>query len=165
MSAFHSSGLARKDARRWPAAAPFVVVGGLAVIAAGLTSAATALAPSYHASWAVAYLVLVVGVAQVVLGLGQALLTPAPLPARGTALQAAVFNLGNAGVLSGSLLDLPAFTWAGSALLVVVLAWMYASVRGARGGGRLLLYAYRAVLAILFVSIPIGLLIALQGSS
>ena len=65
-----SGELLGSDARRRAAAAPFVAIGVLCVIAGGLTAGVTAPAASERSSWASAYLVLVAGVAQVGLGLG-----------------------------------------------------------------------------------------------
>lgn len=53
-------------------AIPFVVIGAASVLLGGVLSAASAGSPSYTSSWAVAYLVLVAGAAQLVLGIGQA---------------------------------------------------------------------------------------------
>jgi hypothetical protein len=149
----------RDLAQRWPSAAAFVVTGSIVIIAGGMTSAATAGAPSYLASWAVAYLVLVVGVAQIALGFGQALLTSEPPSGRMVAGEWAVFNLGNAAVLAGSLLSMPALTSIGSALLLGALAALFWAVRGSTSAGWLR-YEYWFLIAILFVSVFIGLLIA-----
>lgn len=150
---------------RWPAAVPFIVSGSGAIIAAGLTSAVTAFAPSYLASWAVAFLVLVAGVAQLALGIGQALLAPR-LPARSVLVgEVLLFNLGCAGVLLGQLLALPVLTVLGSLLLVISLALLFRTAWGnaPAGSSRLLLFAFRAVLLIILISIPVGLLIARNG--
>lgn len=138
---------------------PFIVVGGAAIVAGGLLSAATAFAPSYLASWAVAYLVLVVGVAQVALGLGQALLASEPPSRRVVAAEVVLFDVGNAGVMAGSLVGPRVLSLVGSGLLLVVLAAMLWAVRRPAHRGWPL-HLYRLVLVILFVSIPIGLRIA-----
>jgi hypothetical protein len=138
-------------------AAPFVLVGVGCVIAGGLTAAVTAHAPTEHATWAAAYLVLVAGLAQVALGLGRAYLSEdAPTPVRlGTEL--VVWNLGNAAVIVGTLTGLPVLTDAGGVLLVVALVLFgFAAGRGP-GWARA---AYRAVIVVLAVSIPVGLVLA-----
>ena len=61
----------------------FVALGGMCVIAGGCVAAASSVTPSETASWAAAYLVLVGGVAQVFLGLGQVLVAPTECLARG----------------------------------------------------------------------------------
>lgn len=141
---------------------PFVVVGGAGIVIAGMISAATAFTPSYHASWAVAYLVLVVGAAQISLGLGQAWLAREP-PASSTVVWEVVgFNLGHIGILGGQLLGVLLSTVLGSALLVAVLAIMILAVRGS-ARSPWLRYAYWTLAAILLVSIPTGVLIASVG--
>lgn len=148
--------------RRWSAAVAFIVVGGAAITAAGVVSAATAFAPSYLASWAVAFLVLVAGVAQVTLGIGQALLASRLLARTLIISEVLLFNLGCAGVLLGQLLALRVFTVLGSLLLVASLALLFRATWGSapEGRSRLLLFAFRAVLLILLISIPVGLFIA-----
>ncbi|TAL95934.1 MAG: hypothetical protein EPN69_05000 [Rhodanobacter sp.] len=71
---------------RISSALPFLVVCALAIVGGGALAAAMAHAPSRKLMWAVAYLVLVVGVTQAALGVGQALPQPGSLslsPARG----------------------------------------------------------------------------------
>lgn len=115
--------------RRW-AAAPFVTLGTGCVVAGGLVAAATAPTPTTHASWAAAYLVLVAGVAQVALGLGQAVLTP-QAPSRGrVAARLATWNAGNAAVLGGTLAGVLPLVDLGGALLVIGLALLAPAVRG-----------------------------------
>ena len=146
-------------AQRWPSMRPFVAMGSIATIAAGIASATTAGTPSYLASWAVAYLVLVVGVAQIALGLGQALLMPEMPSARLVIGEWVLFNLGSAAVLAGSLLNMPLFTIIGSVLLLIALGMLFWTTRSSARGGWLR-YAYWLLIAILFVSVFIGLVIA-----
>lgn len=94
---------------------PFLATGAIGVVGGGLASAAFAGNPSYRSSWAVAYLVLVVGVAQFAFGAGIERLAGAGLTSRTAWLIFAAFNLGNAGVLLGTLLKDRA---SGSAYLV-----------------------------------------------
>lgn len=148
--------------QRWPSALPFVAIGSIAIIAAGLVAAATAGRPSYLASWAVAYLVLVVGVAQIALGIGQARLALEVPSGRLVAGELVLFNLGSAAVLAGSLLRIPLFTTIGSVLMLIALAVLFWAARGSTRGGWLR-YAYWLLIAILFVSVFIGLLIARGG--
>ncbi|MEO7979862.1 MAG: hypothetical protein ABI807_03025 [Sporichthyaceae bacterium] len=145
---------------RRAAAWPFVAVGAACIVAGGLVAAVTAPAPSEHGTWAAAYLVLVAGVAQVVLGVGQALLAPRPPAQRMVAAQVIAWNISNAAVLAGTVAGDTAFVDAGGVLLVVVLVLM---LRGARGGGatpRWLLAAFRLLAVVLLVSIPVGLVLA-----
>jgi hypothetical protein len=141
-------------------AIPFVIIGGTSLILGGVLSAARAGSPSYTSSWAVAYLVLVAGVAHLVLGIGQGGLASRSVPAWLVAGEAAAFNLSTVAVLLGTLLAAPALTYLGAGLLVVALAAFIWAVRG--GGGHLpwLLWSFRIVVVVLLVSAPIGLVIA-----
>lgn len=156
---------------RWPLARPFVVVGVACVVAGGLVSAAFAHsasehpAASEHASWAAAYLVLVVGVAQIGLGAGQAVLAGVAPPKRLVAVEFAVWTAGNGAVLLGTLLSQAVLTDVGGVLVVVALALFGYGVRGGTGGtnagrsGVAYLRAYQVLIVVLLVSVPIGLLI------
>lgn len=144
-----------------PGAAPFVVLGGACVIGGGLVSAAAAPAASYHSSWAVAYLVLVAGVAQAVLGLAQAALASGGVDARAVRAELVTWNLGNAAVLAGTLLDVPPVLYAGCALLVATLVVVLRAIRQAPSG-RWLLTA-RAVIALLLISMPVGIVLQAIG--
>jgi hypothetical protein len=149
-------------------AAPFAVLGSICVVAGGLVAAATAPAPSEHGSWAAAYLVLVAGVAQIALGAGQALLAPRTPTPRLVAAQFVTWNAGNAAVLAGTLAGIVPLVDAGGAGLVAALALLVHGVRGAgeRGaGGGWALRGFRLLVAVLLVSIPIGLVLAhVRGS-
>lgn len=145
---------------RWPAATPFAVAGAACTVAGGLLAAATALAPSQLASWAVAYLVLVGGVAQVALGVGQALLIPRPQGRRVLAVELAGWNAGNGAVLAGTLLGASWLADAGGFALALALALLIAATRGASPPYAWALHLYRAVAALVLVSIPAGLMIA-----
>jgi hypothetical protein len=141
-------------------AIPFLSLGGVSIVGGGLLSAATAPAPSYTASWAVAYIVLVAGVAQLVLGIGQACLAPSQPSARVVATEAVAFNLAHVAVLSGTALAAAWIVDIGAALIVVALGLFVWSVRGTGNGNRWLLYAFRAMIVIVLVTTPIGLIIA-----
>lgn len=143
---------------RVAAAAPFASLAGLAIIGAGGMAAAIA----YHATeplvWAVAYLVLVVGVMQLVLGVGQAWLAvraPGPRMAWG---QWIVFNLANAGVIGGTLVRNTTMVAAATALFAIALAWFLVGVRRCRHRGWAI--AYRSALALVLVSACVGLAIS-----
>lgn len=82
-----------------------MIIGGSCVIGGGLLSAAMAPMTSYHSSWAVAYIVLIAGVAQAALGLGQAGLTDGTVPARVVRGELLRWNAGDAAVVAGTLLD------------------------------------------------------------
>lgn len=145
--------------RTWSAAVPFAVLGTSCVVAGGLVSAAVAVAPSQLGSWAVAYLVLVGGVAQVALGAGQALLASRPPGRRTVAAELAGWNVGNGAVLAGTLLGATWLADAGGVMLVAALALALAGIRGAVRDPAWILHLYRALIVVVLVSIPVGLVI------
>lgn len=153
---------------------PFGLAGIACVAAGGLLAAGTAYASTRQTAWATAYLVLVGGLAQVALGAAMAHL--APVAGRHQAWATfAGWNLGNAGVLVGQLTGSTTVTDIGGALLVLTLAAMLWSTHGARPGDRAsspgrpsvrrwILLAFRILLALLLISIPVGLILAHLGS-
>lgn len=146
---------------RWRVARPFVMFGVAAVIAGGMVAAAVAHRPVQLMVWMSAYLVLIVGVAQVVFGAGQAWLTARSPGATWVATEWVIFNLGNAGVIAGTLAGSFALVLLGTALFAVGVALFLAGTRG--GARRGWLGAYRALLGLIFVSSLVGL--ALSAAS
>jgi hypothetical protein len=145
-------------AARIPAAArPFVLLGGACVIGGGLASAAAAPTASYHSSWAVAYVVLIAGVAQAALGLGQSTLAGAEVGRRTVLTELLAWNLGNAAVVVGTLLDVTPVLYLGCALLIAALVIVLYTIRHAPPGRALL--TTRIVVVILLVSMPIGIVL------
>ncbi len=137
-----------------------MAMGGISIIAGGLVAAVTAIAPTRHATWAAAYLVLVVGVAQLGIGMGQALLAPKTPSSRLITAELLTWDIGNAGVIAGTLLGRVGLVDLGGVLLAVSLVLFLLGVRGHAGQKRWLLYGYRLLIAIVLVSIPIGLTIS-----
>ena len=129
-------------------ARPFIVIGGAAIVGGGLVSAASALTPSYTASWAVAYLVLVVGVAQLILGLGQSSLATKRLTGGMIVGEAVAFNLGNVGVLAGTVFGQPVVLYLGAALIVAAQALFLWAVLGGNPSRRVLRWGYRALIVV-----------------
>lgn len=146
--------------KRWASAAPFVIIGTGCIVAGGLIAAVTARSPSEHGSWAVAFLVLVTGVAQVALGLAQAWLATSVPTGKITVAELVAYNAGSALVLVGTLLERLPLTDAGGALLALALVLLFRGVRttGTRGGWPVNLY--RLLIVVVLVSIPIGLALA-----
>ncbi|HET7662999.1 MAG TPA: hypothetical protein VFK31_05095 [Rhodanobacteraceae bacterium] len=145
---------------RLAAARIFLITALVAMLVAGFTAAATAHAPTRLLMWMVAYLVLVAGVAQGVLGLGQALL-PARLPSsRWRAVEWGLFNFGNVGVIAGTLWASAAWVVVGTVLFVASLAAFLFGVRGA-GRGWLLL-AFRVVLVVTCIGACVGLALSIK---
>ncbi|MGV8978508.1 MAG: hypothetical protein ACOH17_10730 [Cellulomonas sp.] len=146
-------------ASRRAAALPFGAIGTACVIAGGLVAAVSAPAANESASWAAAYLVLVAGVAQIGLGVGSALL--APRAASRTSLYGvlALWNLGNAAVLAGVLLDATVLVDLGGLALVVAVVAAVRSIRGSTGPS-LAVRTYWLLAVIIGVSVPIGLVMS-----
>ncbi len=146
---------------RLTAARLLLVTSLVAILAGGLMSGATAHAPTRHIMWMAAYLVLVAGVVQAALGLTQALL-PERLPSRAWHISEWVlFNVGNAGVIAGTLLHSSLIVTIGTGLFVVALVLFLIGVHNARGGWPL--YVYRAILTIVCISAVIGLVLSFAG--
>ncbi len=143
---------------------PFLTLGSAGIVFGGLFSAATARAATYHSAWFVAYFVLVVGVAQVALGLGQWWLA-SERPRTGLLVgELVAFNLGNAGVIVGTLLAASIWVDAGSALLIIALvSFAWAVHTPARRG--LALWTYWALIILLFASVIVGLVFAHTGAA
>lgn len=115
-------------------------------------------------TWSAAYLVLVCGVAQAGLGLGQALST-SRTPTIVIAVQAIGWNLGNAAVIAGTLTAYTALVDVGGALLFVILILLARGLTatGGRPADRMrrwFRYGYGLLILILLVSIPVGVILA-----
>ncbi|MDN5762063.1 MAG: hypothetical protein L0H41_07095 [Microlunatus sp.] len=137
---------------------PFAGVGLAAVVAGGMIAAAVAHAPTEPLVWLVAYLVLIVGVAQAALGVGQHRLADRRLSPAWLWAEFALYNLGNAGVIVGTLLDLTLLVDVGGVLLVVALIGFLLGSRGAGKGA--LRWLYRILIVLLLISVPVGLVLA-----
>ncbi len=147
----------------------FAVLGTVGIIGGGLVSAATGPLSWQHGSWAAAYLVLVVGVAQLVFGVGQAWLAH-ELPGRPTIVWELVgWNLGSALVIVGAVLERPVVVDVGGALLVVALVLFARVVRVGRpgdgAGSPWIHWVYLLLVLVILVSIPIGLVLAALGGA
>jgi hypothetical protein len=132
------------------ASASALIVGGGAV--ASVNSAA----PFAHGSWLAAYLVLVGGVSQVVLGAGRlALRAPRPTPAR-LRTQLVLWNLGSLAVPAGVLSDAPTLVTVGSVALLWALALFAAEASGVRREVRGRAVVYLAIVVGLAASVAVG---------
>lgn len=140
---------------------PFVVPGVLGVVVGGLLAAVIAPAPTERATWAVAYLVLVWGVAQVGLGVGQGLCA-SRLPTGLVGAQVTGWNLGCAAVVAGTASGVPAVTDVGAAVLAVTLILLARGLTGGLASRRAGVpswarWSYGLLITVLLVSIPVGL--------
>lgn len=146
-----------------PWARPWLAMGTACVLAGGFVAAGTAAAPTENGAWAAAYLVLVAGVAQICLTLGTAVYTGATYTETSWQARAqhgvlAAWNVGNACVIVGTLVDVVALVDVGGGVLALTLAAAAYGTRGATPSAAL--WAYRIVVAVLLVSIPAGLILA-----
>lgn len=145
----------------WLAAAlPFGAIGAVCVVGGGLVAAVTAAAPAAHGAWTAAYLVLVAGVAQITLGVGQAWLAPVTPSRRILQAELIAWNTGNSAVVLGTLAEVTPLVDLGGVLLVLGLVLL---ARGVHGGPRRHgpgLLGYRLLVGVLLVSIPFGLVLA-----
>lgn len=157
---FMSTPVSVRPIPRWSVASPFFALGTACVVAGGLVAAVVATAPSQLGSWAAAYLVLVGGVTQVALGAGPALLATRSPGRRAVAVELTGWNAGNGAVLAGTLLGATWLADAGGAALIVALALALAGTRGVVRHPAWPIYLYRALIALVLVSIPVGLVIA-----
>lgn len=140
--------------RRPRAAIPFFLVGGPAIVAGGLIAAAVAHEPTRLAVWTAAYLVLVVGVAQVGCGVGRVYLARQTPSATRVGLECSLFNSGNAGVIAGTLCAYFPIVLVGGLLIVATLALWLHGVR--RASDRGLLHAYRLLLTVILIGALVG---------
>jgi hypothetical protein len=138
----------------------FVASGAVFIVAGGFAAAANGVTPSPHLSWASAFLVLVCGSAQIVLGGGQVLVVSSPPRACLVVLQFAAFNLANAAVLAGTLSRVAGVLDAGSVLFLVAIGLFAWATREAGLRDCSVTLLYRAALLVLAVSATIGVRLA-----
>lgn len=128
------------------------------VILGGLVAAFTGPLDLAKGSWAAAYLVLVCGAASCAIAAAQARPRGGAVPTAAARVQAAAWALGNAAVLAGTLTRLPLVVDAGAVLLVAALGIAVGVARTAAPGPART--AYRLVLIVLLLSIPVGMVLA-----
>lgn len=142
----------------------FTGTGSAFVLAAAAVAVANAREPFDHGWWLVAYLALVGGLSQLILGGGQFLLA-ARLEARvrGDRVLVAellLWNVGTVLVPVGVLSEAPGAVASGSVLLMAALALFAGTTRALprqrRGPDRLWAHAYRAVVVFMAVSVIVG---------
>lgn len=145
--------------------APALVIALAVTVAGGFVAAITAHEPTEHATWATAYLVLVGGVATLGLAIGRGFLSPEQVSSRRLASELAAWVVGNALVVTGTVADTTWLVDLGGVFLVVALALVALGVRGGQGGrgGRgpgWVRAGFSALVVLLLVSIPVGLVLA-----
>ena len=155
----------RRDGRAVTASADrqsltVAALGGAAIVAGGLVAAVNSAAPFAHGSWLAAYLVLVAGVSQLVLGIGVQALPVHQRASTTRRVQLGFWNVGNLAVVAGVLADAPLAVAAGSGVLLVALGSFALCVGRGRRRARRWVVAYHATVAILAVSVGIGCALA-----
>jgi hypothetical protein len=145
---------------RWPGVRPFVVVGFLSTIVGGVTAAVTRPTGFELGSWLAAFLVLVGGVAQIALGIGQAWLSDQPPSPASLRAEVITWNVGMAATIAGSLLAAPAVTTLGGVVFAVALCVFLRSVPRSGASPRWARLLYRWLVAVVLLSTPVGLVLA-----
>lgn len=148
-------------AQRGAAPETMMMATGLgAVVLGGLVAAATGPLGLANGSWAAAYLVLVVGVAQGAMGYSR---TRRPEQRHRTGwAQFSCWNAGSAAVIIGTLVARPWMVDAGSVLLVIALVLALDATRPRAPGATASPWpaVYRGMLLLLAISIPIGMVLS-----
>jgi hypothetical protein len=138
----------------------FALLGAVMIVGGGLVAAINSAAPFDHGSWLAAYLVLVAGVSQILLGLGHLLLPVSPPSTRLLRLQLVCWNAGNVAVAGGVLAGATAVVIVGSSVLLVGLGGFAAGAGWAWSAARGRLAAYHAFGLMLAVSVFVGAALA-----
>ena len=147
-------------ARRWSSVRDAVVVGAVAITAGGLVAAVTRPTGFALGPWLAAFLVLVGGVAPIALAVGLAVIArDDPLPGAARARTAGC-TAGVAVTAAGSLASAPVLTVVGAALLAATLVGHARAVRHAAPGTAALRAAYLGLVAIVVVSLPVGIVLS-----
>ncbi|MDP9887958.1 hypothetical protein [Pseudarthrobacter enclensis] len=141
-------------------AVAFGAVALLCVVGGGLVAAVTSPLHLEHGSWTAAYLVLVGGVAQGALGISQYFLAPRRFVDRKAVAELVAWNSASAAVIGGTLAGNPWVVDAGGALLVAALVMMFQTVGRPGPKQDWALWGYRVLVAVVAVSIPVGLVLA-----
>lgn len=142
-------------AARW-----FLAFGAMGVIGGGVVAAVSGPTGFELGSWVAAYLVLVVGVAQIALGAGLAWLPGEVVSETPRTTLATGWNLASVAVVAGTLISAPALTSIGGLVIAASLVGFVVAVTRSRpemSGWALL---YRALALFVLLSTPVGLLLA-----
>jgi hypothetical protein len=134
----------------------FLASASVLIVGGGAVAAVNSAAPFRHGSWLAAYLVLVGGVSQGVLGAGRLALRAPPFNRARPPAQLALWNVGSLAVPAGVLWDAPMLVTAGSVALLCALALFAAEARGRRREVRGRVVVYLAIVVGLAVSVVIG---------
>jgi hypothetical protein len=145
---------------RWPAIRPFLAVGAASIVAGGVTAAVTRPTGFELGSWMAAYLVLVAGVAQIALGVGQARLARDVPDRAEVRIELLSWNASVILTIVGTLVGAPVVTTLGALALVFALLRFLAGVRTPAAPSNVSLALFRIVLTIVAISTPVGIALA-----
>jgi hypothetical protein len=145
---------------RWSAIRPFLVVGSAAIVVGGVTAAVTRPTGFELGSWMAAYLVLVAGVAQIALGVGQARLAREAPDRAEVRIELVAWNASVVATIVGTLVGAPIVTTLGGVALVLALLRFLAGVRTPAAPSNVSLLLFRIVLTVVAVSTPVGIALA-----
>jgi hypothetical protein len=138
----------------------FLALGFVGVVGGGIVAAVTGPTDFDRGSWVAAYLVLVVGVAQILLGAGLAWLpTEVADNSSRTALLVS-WNLAAAAVVAGTLISAPVLTSIGGVITAASLVGFVAAVTRSRAEFSGWALLYRALALFVLLSTPVGLLLS-----
>ena len=143
-----------------PSVRPFLAAGAVAIVAGGIAAALTGPTGWGRGSWVAAFLVLVAGVGQIGLGAGQAMLADDPPSRRLLGAQVGLLNGGALTVLAGALLSRPVLVSTGGVVLVGALVSFRRPWDGRRRRPSWSGRAYDALLLMLLVSTPVGVVLS-----
>ena len=134
--------------------------GAVAIVGGGVVAAVSGPVGFTEGTWLAAFLVLVGGVAQTGLSLGQAWLAEEPPDGGLVRGQIVTWNAGGAVVVVGTLADLPALTTLGSLVFGAAVYLFLLGTRRSRLGPRWLRSGYRGLATVILFSVPVGLALA-----
>jgi len=135
-----------------------MLLGAGFVVLGGLVAAVTRPLSLDQGSWAAAYLVLVWGSYQFLMGKAQEQLPSTPPPRRLAWGQLLSWNMGSAAVVLGATSHVPLLVDLGGLLLLSTLVSTLWVVR--KSDRTILCWSYRVVTALLMLSVPIGSVLA-----
>lgn len=144
----------------WRSGVVFVAVGSVLIVAGGLVAAVTRPTGFEQGPWVAAFLVLVGGVAQILIGGGQAALVTEPPTGTTLSIELTTWNVGCAATLIGTLIASPPVTTLGGVALIGSLVVFLVTVLRAGAHPGWARTAYVTVVGFVLVSTPVGLVLA-----
>lgn len=144
----------------WRSGLPFAWLGSASILAGGVVAAVSRPTGFEQGPWVAAFLVLVAGVAQLSLGVGQAALASASPTPLVVIAELALWNLGCVLTIVGTLAAAPVLTTIGGVAVIAALVVFLWSVLTNGSAGGWLRIGYLTVLWFVLASTPVGLLLA-----